>query len=221
MILQLGSRDAYMHGGHSVRKTLNALDRALRTVVCNGCFRQPHMLPFARTSFRGAHSAAKMSFYAELLADTGAYKYYVDGAWTVSSSGSVTGIKSPETAEVAYNVQACTTAEVDAAYEGAWKAQREWAQTPLYKRAEFIHKAAQVLRENPAPIADALVVEIAKPAKDSQTEVVRSADLMDYVAEEGLRYFAQGELLNSDSFTGTQRNKLCMISKVRTIASVK
>lgn len=42
----------------------------------------------------------------------------------------------------------------------------------------------------------------------------RSADLIDYTAEEGLRSLGQGELLNSDSFPGQTRNKLCLVSKV-------
>lgn len=46
------------------------------------------------------------------------------------------------------------------------------------------------------------------------TEVMRSADLVDYTAEEGLRVLNQGKLLHSDSFPGAERNKLCMVSKV-------
>lgn len=56
---------------------------------------------------------------------------------------------------------------------------------------------------------------MAKPSKDSLTEVVRSADLIDYTAEEGVRYLGEGQLLNSDSFPGNARNKLCLVSKVR------
>lgn len=42
-----------------------------------------------------------------------------------------------------------------------------------------------------------------------------SADLIDYTAEEGLRSLGQGELLNSDSFPGQKRDKMCLVSKVR------
>ena len=42
----------------------------------------------------------------------------------------------------------------------------------------------------------------------------RSADLVEYAAEEGLRAIGQGKLLNSDSFSGAERNKLCLVSKV-------
>lgn len=57
------------------------------------------------------------------------------------------------------------------AMETAKSAQKLWARTPLWKRAELLHKAAAILKENKSPIADALVKEIAKPAKDAATEV--------------------------------------------------
>ena len=46
------------------------------------------------------------------------------------------------------------------------------------------------------------------------TEVVRSAELIDYTAEEGVRSLGEGKLLLPDSFAGTPRNKLCLTSKV-------
>lgn len=55
--------------------------------------------------------------------------------------------------------------------ELAKSAQKLWAKTPLWKRAELLHKAAAILKEHKAPIAECLVKEIAKPAKDAVTEV--------------------------------------------------
>lgn len=55
--------------------------------------------------------------------------------------------------------------------ESAKTAQKSWAKTPLWKRAELLHKAASILKEQKAPIAECLVKEIAKPAKDAVTEV--------------------------------------------------
>lgn len=55
--------------------------------------------------------------------------------------------------------------------EMAKSAQKSWAKTPLWKRAELLHKAAAILKDNKVPIAESLVKEIAKPAKDSVTEV--------------------------------------------------
>ena len=50
-------------------------------------------------------------------------------------------------------------------------AQKEWAKTPLWKQAELLHCAAALLKEHKNPIAECLVKEIAKPAKDVVTEV--------------------------------------------------
>ena len=65
-------------------------------------------------------------------------------------------------------------------------------------------------------MANALVKEIAKATKDAKTEVVRSGDLIAYTAEEGVRFLGQGKLLNSDSFPGQERSKMCLCQKVST-----
>lgn len=51
--------------------------------------------------------------------------------------------------------------------------QKSWAKTPLWIRAELLHKAAAILKEHKVPIAECLVKEIAKPAKDAVNEVSR------------------------------------------------
>lgn len=66
---------------------------------------------------------------------------------------------------------ACTQDEVNTVFASAKVAQKAWAKTPLWKRAELLHKAAAMLKEHKTPIAAALVKEIAKPAKDAVTEV--------------------------------------------------
>jgi len=66
---------------------------------------------------------------------------------------------------------ACSQEEVNKVMDLAKSAQKVWAKTPLWKRAELLHKAAAILKEHKAPIAECLVKEIAKPAKDAVTEV--------------------------------------------------
>jgi glyceraldehyde-3-phosphate dehydrogenase (NADP+) len=60
---------------------------------------------------------------------------------------------------------------VNKVMETAKVAQKAWARTPLWKRAELLHKAAAILKEHKTPIAECLVKEIAKPAKDAISEV--------------------------------------------------
>jgi glyceraldehyde-3-phosphate dehydrogenase (NADP+) len=103
---------------------------------------------------------------------------------------------------------------VDAAYDAAKVAQPGWAQTPLWKRAELLHKAAALMREHAAPMAAALVAEVAKPAKDAATEVLRSADLISFTAEEGVRRLGEGRALLADSFPGAARSKVSIETRV-------
>ena len=115
-----------------------------------------------------------------------------------------------------------------------------WARTPLWKRAEYLHKVDGLMKANAQPMADALVKEVrqkgdncmqpqcdylggalhtprlascsfgqerglaltlplrpqvAKGAKDSLTEVIRSGDLISYTAEEGVRWLGEVQLL--------------------------
>jgi acyl-CoA reductase-like NAD-dependent aldehyde dehydrogenase len=79
----------------------------------------------------------------------------------------------PGAARAPPGTAACTKEEVDAAYAGAHKAQEAWAKTPLHARCALLHKVAALMREHKAPMAHCLVKEIAKPAKDAMTEVVR------------------------------------------------
>lgn len=72
---------------------------------------------------------------------------------------------------------ACTQEEVNKVMDSAKSAQKSWAKTPLWKRAELLHKAAAILKEHKAPIAECLVKEIAKPAKDAVTEVLTFCNL--------------------------------------------
>ncbi|KAL6499661.1 hypothetical protein OROGR_027571 [Orobanche gracilis] len=165
---------------------------------------------------------AGTGLFAEIL-DGEVYKYYSDGEWTKSSSGKSVSIINPTTRKTQYKVQACSQEEVNKVMDSAKSAQKSWAKTPLWKRAELVHKAAAILKEHKDPIAECLVKEIAKPAKDAVTEVqsmlllvkvVRSGDLISYCAEEGVRILGEGKFLVSDSFPGNERTKYCLTSKI-------
>ncbi|CAJ1972020.1 unnamed protein product [Sphenostylis stenocarpa] len=151
--------------------------------------------------------------FGEII-DGDVFKYYAQGHWNKSSSGKSVPIINPTTRKTDFKVQACTQAEVNSVMNSAKTAQKSWAKTPLWKRAELLHKAAAILKEHKAPIAECLVKEIAKPAKDAVTEVVRSGDLVSYCAEEGVRILGEGKFLVSDSFPGNERTKYCLSSKI-------
>lgn len=47
---------------------------------------------------------------------------------------------------------ACTQEEVNKVMESAKAAKKLWAKTPLWKRAELLHKAAAILKDHKKPI---------------------------------------------------------------------
>lgn len=112
---------------------------------------------------------------AHIKASSGAYKYFCNGQWLESSSGKTVPVTNPSTLQKDYQVQACTQEEVNNVFAAAKAAQLSWAKTPLWKRAEYLHKVAVLMRQNAQPMADCLVKEIAKPAKDALTGACSSS----------------------------------------------
>ena len=98
-----------------------------------------------------------------------------------------------------------------------------------WKRAELLKKTAATLREHARHIAGVMMDEVAKPYAAALSEVLRTADLFEFTAEEGVRIGTQfttcftkvqmltqkallaGELLLSDAFPGEKRNKLALV----------
>eukprot|EP00871_Galdieria_phlegrea_P004759 jgi/Galph1/5284/GphlegSOOS_G3917.1 len=118
----------------------------------------------------------------------------------------------PYDGQKAYEFQSCSPQDVDKAFQAAHAAQASWKNTPLWKRAQYLKKASHILRRHEEEIAQALMKEVAKNRKDARSEVLRTADLIDYVAEEGIRQ--QGKIFYSDSFPSQKRNQLCLAHRV-------
>ncbi|KAF6002055.1 hypothetical protein CCYA_CCYA12G3235 [Cyanidiococcus yangmingshanensis] len=140
------------------------------------------------------------------------YFLLLNGKFVQSESGKTITGETPFDGTPTYTIQAATKAEIDRAYESAALAQRSWRQVALWKRAEIVHKAATILREHVDEIATVILREVGKNRKSAVSEVLRTADLCDYTAEEGLRM--EGQLLVSDSYPGQPRNKLCLVQRV-------
>lgn len=140
------------------------------------------------------------------------YKYLVDGKWTVSSSGKTMGINSPTDNSLIGKIQAVSQKEVDNVINVAKKAQKKWEELPMSARAEILNKAADLILKNKEVLANQLMKEIAKPKSLSITEVERTADLIRYTADEGLR--VKGEIIEGEEFYKAERKKRAFVSRV-------
>lgn len=139
------------------------------------------------------------------------YKYFNGKEWVDSSSGKSIEIRSPIDNEVVGNIQVVTHEEIDAVMEKAVKAQRQWEATPLYQRIKVIHLAADWIRQYQDYLTAVLVKEVGKSHDEAKSEIIRTADLTDYFADEA--HAIRGEELDSDNFPGFDKGRIAMIER--------
>lgn len=140
------------------------------------------------------------------------YKNLLNGAWVVSRSGKWDKIFSPADGSLVGEVPAIGPEQAEEFIKTAAQAQKAWAMLPVSERADRLHKAADILEREKEAIADILMREIAKNKKSSLSEVLRTADLIHFTAEEGKH--VTGESLSSGAFPGFHETKLSISNRV-------
>ena len=137
------------------------------------------------------------------------YQNLVNGQWK-SSEKEIT-IYSPINQEELGTVPAMSQAEVDEAMQAARAALPAWRALSAVERATYLHKTAAILERDKEEIGTILAKEVAKGIKAAIGEVVRTADLIRYAAEEGLRI--TGQAMEGGGFEVASKNKLAVIRR--------
>lgn len=137
------------------------------------------------------------------------YQNLVNGQWK-SSEKEIT-IYSPINQEELGTVPAMSQAEVDEAMQAARAALPAWRALSAVERAAYLHKTAAILERDKEKIGTILAKEVAKGIKAAIGEVVRTADLIRYAAEEGLRI--TGQAMEGGGFEAASKNKLAVVRR--------
>ena len=137
------------------------------------------------------------------------YQNLVNGEWK-SSEKEIT-IYSPINQEELGTVPAMSQAEVDEAMQAARAALPAWRALSAVERAAYLHKTAAILERDKEKIGSILAKEVAKGIKAAIGEVVRTADLIRYAAEEGLRI--TGQAMEGGGFEAASKNKLAVVRR--------
>ena len=137
------------------------------------------------------------------------YQNLVNGEWK-SSEKEIT-IYSPINQEELGAVPAMSQAEVDEAMQAARAALPAWRALSAVERAAYLHKTAAILERDKEKIGTILAKEVAKGIKAAIGEVVRTADLIRYAAEEGLRI--TGQAMEGGGFEAASKNKLAVVRR--------
>lgn len=137
------------------------------------------------------------------------YKNLVNGEW-ISSEKEIK-IYSPINNEELGTIPAMTKIEVEYAINTAKSALKTWKNLAIVERAKYLYKAADILERDKEIIGNILAKEVSKNIKSAIGEVVRTADLIRYSAEEGLR--TVGEIIEGGSFEAASKNKIAMVKR--------
>ncbi|WP_161978450.1 NADP-dependent glyceraldehyde-3-phosphate dehydrogenase [Streptococcus sp. S784/96/1] len=137
------------------------------------------------------------------------YKNLVNGEWRLSDNE--IKIYEPATGKELGSVPAMSQEDVDYVYATAKAAQPAWRALSYVERAAYLHKAADILVRDAEKIGAILSQEVAKGYKAAVSEVVRTADIIRYAAEEGVRM--EGEVLEGGSFDAASKKKIAIVRR--------
>ena len=124
------------------------------------------------------------------------YDQFINGRFVRSTSTDVIKIINPCTEEVLATIPKGSVQDANDALEAANVAQSKWKALTAIERASYLHKMADVIRENRISLAQTLAKEQAKVIGLAQVEIDVTAEYFDYNA--GWARRIEGEIIQSD-----------------------
>ncbi|KGA37636.1 MULTISPECIES: aldehyde dehydrogenase [Pectobacterium] len=123
-------------------------------------------------------------------------RMYINGEFVENRSGKWIDVVNPATEQVISQIPEGSADDAKRAIEAAEAAQPSWEALPAVERGVWLHKIADGIREREAELTDTIIAEGGKTHGLAQTEVLFTADYLDYMAEWARRY--EGEIIQSD-----------------------
>lgn len=114
---------------------------------------------------------------------------FIDGKWVGTASGGSMRLTNPATGTLLGELPAAGAEELDQVLQSAQRGFRVWKNTAPAERCALILRAAKLIRERKAAIALVMTLEQGKPLRESEAEVIRAAELIEWAAEEGRRTY--------------------------------
>ncbi|WP_308517573.1 NAD-dependent succinate-semialdehyde dehydrogenase [Sphingomonas flavescens] len=114
---------------------------------------------------------------------------FIDGVWMGGDAGHT--VVNPVDAQRIADVPFATKADLEQALAASERAWPEWRATDVEKRGAILHKAAKLLRERADHIGQTLTQEQGKPLAEAKAEVLGSAQLFDWYAEDAKRDYGR------------------------------
>jgi len=116
---------------------------------------------------------------------------HIGGTWRAARSGQTLNVINPATEEVIGTLPHAGPADLDEALGAAAAGFAVWRKMPAYDRSKIMRKAADLIRTRSDDIARLMTIEQGKPLAEAKTEIMGSADVIDWFAEEGRRAYGR------------------------------
>jgi succinate-semialdehyde dehydrogenase/glutarate-semialdehyde dehydrogenase len=116
---------------------------------------------------------------------------FIDGQWLNGKGRKGEDVINPATGKTLAALPHASKTDLDAALAAADKGLQVWKNTSAYDRSKIMRKAADLLRERHDHVAKVQTQEQGKVYIESRAEVLTSADIIDWYAEEGRRTYGR------------------------------
>ena len=117
------------------------------------------------------------------------YLNYIGGRWVPARSGRTFFNMNPATGEVLGEFPSSGPEDVDEAVRAAAGAYRSWRLVPAPKRAEFLFRAGEIIRDRKEDLARAMTREMGKVLAEARGDVQEGIDMAYLAGGEGRRMY--------------------------------
>jgi len=118
-------------------------------------------------------------------------RLYIDGHWVAHTLSGELPVENPADGSILGRLPLAGPTELNTALDAAAAGFKRWRRMLALERFQLITAATRLLRERAKRIAHVLTLEQGKPLAESLREVMLSADIIDFLAEEGKRLYGR------------------------------
>jgi succinate-semialdehyde dehydrogenase/glutarate-semialdehyde dehydrogenase len=116
---------------------------------------------------------------------------HIGGKWLKGDGRQGEDVVNPATEKALGRLPHAGAGDLDQALEAASKGLAPWRATSAYDRAKVLRKAADLVRERADAIARIMTQEQGKVLAEARVEVIVTADIIEWFAEEGRRAYGR------------------------------
>ncbi len=116
---------------------------------------------------------------------------YIDGEWLGPEGRKTGNVVNPATGDTIGTLPHASKADLDRALDAAARGFQSWRKVSPNERAKVLRKAGELIRERADRIATLMTLEEGKTLGESKMEVLSSAEIFEWMAEECRRSYGR------------------------------